>query len=550
MLRRTSTERGSGLSAKTLFRRFYLPRRGIPPVVVALCGRNPVLSVAWESAEGCGEKCKAPWESGKGCCEKGNSPRERRKGPRESLKGPSHHPKASWGDAGVSASLRELCHHFSESRYRWSSRAMIARGWESLEAQSVTKQLLHDFLRSGWMSYALRNKRARDGNPVMEQSLLSMDKKLELLTRELADRHEFADALRDKHEIRELNAFNPGTWALEAEIASQEKEKERQLLTWLEVPFTREFVERITSRLSYEHKITYVQPIDTVEEAFSHVATEVNDELERGFAGSATVYFAGVQIAKFKLTPLLARFVPKVFRPRELAWVPTLPSDAQAVEPDRSRYAAEHCALVITQPAMTLIVPTPLDFGGGLVVAMSELVKDQVAKANGVLDLSTPYVDAPFLEAVRQRVLAGTLDASRWKAAAWVAGGTQPSSIDAHALFKDDWALLAAAPWAGNVRREWAILKHTVENGERPRFWSERFADSYGFRMRTRDHTWLIGRVFVDTTQPCASSGTAIEWLPENPINRDERSFFSNQQVARLGRMYVQVREAHGETDW
>jgi hypothetical protein len=42
-----------------------------------------------------------------------------------------------------------------------------------------------------------------------------------------------------------------------------------------------------------------------------------------------------------------------------------------------------------------------------------------------------------------------------------------------------------------------ALLKYHSENGEKARFWSGDFEGHYGFRLRTRDHSWIEGDIYI-----------------------------------------------------
>jgi hypothetical protein len=75
------------------------------------------------------------------------------------------------------------------------------------------------------------------------------------------------------------------------------------------------------------------------------------------------------------------------------------------------------------------------------------------------------------------------------------------------------WNLVRSHHWSGDFQGPASTLKYLLEEGfERPRAWSCEYAGQYGFRMRTRDHTWLHGEVYV-LPSPTNDSGLAAETM-------------------------------------
>ena len=60
------------------------------------------------------------------------------------------------------------------------------------------------------------------------------------------------------------------------------------------------------------------------------------------------------------------------------------------------------------------------------------------------------------------------------------------------------WDAFVSSPWAEEIDSPALImLKHLCERGiERPHFWTLQHKGHYGFRVRTRDHSWIVGRIF------------------------------------------------------
>lgn len=106
------------------------------------------------------------------------------------------------------------------------------------------------------------------------------------------------------------------------------------------------------------------------------------------------------------------------------------------------------------------------------------------------------------------------------------------TSTEIHKQIQAEWHALAVCAWTKDVTDQYALLKYHVENGEKARFWSSPFAHHFGFRLRTRDHTWLVGRLYID---PTASS-------PEKPVPPVFHAFKMRNREHRamqVGRMYM-----------
>lgn len=66
--------------------------------------------------------------------------------------------------------------------------------------------------------------------------------------------------------------------------------------------------------------------------------------------------------------------------------------------------------------------------------------------------------------------------------------------------------------------------------GERARFWHKAYENHYGFRVRTRDHTWIEGFLFIDHAEPVATESTLA-------VVGDSRA--SGSSLVRHGRMHL-----------
>ncbi|AKC83116.1 hypothetical protein IMCC26134_10590 [Verrucomicrobia bacterium IMCC26134] len=93
------------------------------------------------------------------------------------------------------------------------------------------------------------------------------------------------------------------------------------------------------------------------------------------------------------------------------------------------------------------------------------------------------------------------------------------------------------APWTAETTGILANFKYYCEQRERPRFHNLSIDGLYGFRLRTRDHSWITGRIYiVPKTMTYAS--------PESKVPEIKILNSGQQILARMGRMILLVTEA------
>ena len=89
------------------------------------------------------------------------------------------------------------------------------------------------------------------------------------------------------------------------------------------------------------------------------------------------------------------------------------------------------------------------------------------------------------------------------------------------------------APWTAKTKGLLANLKYYCEQGERPRFNSCEVEGAYGFRLRTRDHNWIRGRVYVvPDALPYESESNDIPEINNN---------YGSSAMVRQGRLILSV---------
>jgi hypothetical protein len=119
----------------------------------------------------------------------------------------------------------------------------------------------------------------------------------------------------------------------------------------------------------------------------------------------------------------------------------------------------------------------------------------RVEVGGGSLDLTREF-GVPLLDHMRGVVLAATTGEPRFEPCT-----DELTSPEVFELIKDRWSAFVRAPWSAELKDKLALLKYCLENGERARFWTEEFKNHFGFRLRTRDHDWIKGNIFISA--PC-----------------------------------------------
>jgi hypothetical protein len=110
------------------------------------------------------------------------------------------------------------------------------------------------------------------------------------------------------------------------------------------------------------------------------------------------------------------------------------------------------------------------------------------------------------------------------------------TTSEIYAYVKKEWDAFISCPWTGEVKGDLALLKFHVENNEKPRFWSCAFKDHFGFRLRTRDHSWITGEIFLSLLQPPSTKNLPLT------IHKNESGYGGNETwVASLGRFFLKV---------
>ena len=99
------------------------------------------------------------------------------------------------------------------------------------------------------------------------------------------------------------------------------------------------------------------------------------------------------------------------------------------------------------------------------------------------------------------------------------------------------WDAFINAPWERAVTEDVAMIKHLCERKiETPHVWSYPIKGHYGLRVRTRDHDWILARMY------CPPDSFA----PSKPITADSVVYVQNSRgwcvdLIKVGTCYIQV---------
>jgi hypothetical protein len=106
------------------------------------------------------------------------------------------------------------------------------------------------------------------------------------------------------------------------------------------------------------------------------------------------------------------------------------------------------------------------------------------------------------------------------------------TTSDIGKIIGSDFTKFVEAPWTPKTNGVLGNLKYYCEQGERPRFYNLNLEGLYGFRLRTRDHSWILGEVYL-VPKSLPYSGSPAE-VPEIISSHD-------RVLARIDRLLIMV---------
>lgn len=194
----------------------------------------------------------------------------------------------------------------------------------------------------------------------------------------------------------------------------------------------------------------------------------------------------------------------KGFRPKELDWIPTGDTATIAAAPPpaipvfRAFVDSSTGTLYLSD---TFIEPSDLP---GFMIDIVQRIRERIGQGPAELDLGRSYTDDPLMAWCKSAVAAQTHRTPMFPVSKEFA-----KSPEIYKKIKSHWDAFVDAPWSEAVTGDLARLKYQLESAERPRFWNGGFEGQYGFRVRTRDHDWIVGQVFIVPTHVPIAVGTA-----------------------------------------
>jgi hypothetical protein len=295
----------------------------------------------------------------------------------------------------------------------------------------------------------------------------------------------------------------------------------------------------LSSLLSKIEQCEEAQEVQALDDCWPHCTVEIQDLDDAGRPKSCRIALGGEEARTLKITGNEKQFV-KEFRPPGLKWLPAhrdvrvkAPSDWWSRNRRFSAFLDSDRKLILCRTKIKL--PPSFDYAqrqeqyknheedfSDIACSLSARFDEIVAEENNALDLTKDYSGSALMAHLQGIVLSRTTDEPEFEPA-----DEEIGSAEIEERIKEHWEAFMTCSWSGAIEGALALLKYSVENRERVRFWSGDFKNHYGFRLRTRDHDWLVGEVFV-ATPPMSPPGRLKVW--------------SNSEVATIGALALRVR--------
>jgi len=219
-----------------------------------------------------------------------------------------------------------------------------------------------------------------------------------------------------------------------------------------------------------------------------------------------------------KIRPGVVRYL-KGFRPESVRWLPSTEESLNVVEQESDGQSADAIHVFVDDEGNVLIsavkciveeqkeravkdrygsesveshwVKWEVDMNL-LTTSLESCFDERAARVQGELDLNEPYADNGMMKHLRDFVMSHTIPEPPFERT-----DVELTSPEIYKLIIAHWDELARCPWSNSIKHTPALLKHCVENGEKARFWVQDYKNHYGFRLRTRDHSWIGGRIYI-----------------------------------------------------
>lgn len=365
------------------------------------------------------------------------------------------------------------------------------------------------------------------------------------------------DVTKLKDKIRELESQKVQT----ARDIEALKKAEQQSEEVVQRSFDEE--DLMTSVLKNQYRCEEAVVVDGMDEVFKLLPVEVTQLDSAGRPKQCTISIAQQQQVVLNVKPTENHFW-KNFRPATLRWLPAAEeeesdqawqhhyNDAQTLH-RHPKGTSERVRVFLDSKSNKFVISQKLgwhcvekqqnypykeetiyfeDDFEDVAIQLGAKLKNLVEAEGGELDLEKSYRDNPFLAHARSEVASLTSSKPLFKESSEVL-----TSVEVYKTIKDEWDAFVNCPWSGQISSTLALLKYHVENGERVRFWSGDFENNYGLRLRTRDHDWIVGQLFIEKSRKAATAkammqihGCKDDWV-----------------VASLGRLFISVSRDRSE---
>ncbi len=394
---------------------------------------------------------------------------------------------------------------------------------------------------------------------IKEKTTLQSDLKTEKVRKETVLRQSEAEGL-------DVTKLRDKIHELDAQIMESEKalEKLRGFKDELQAVAARSFERHdlMVSVLTNVFDCKEALVIDGIAEAYKLLPVEITELDAAGRPSECTVSIARGHQIKLSVKSTDSRFW-KNFRPKVLEWVSDDASNAgiayysQGHARRSARDVAERVRVFFDKVRDQIVLSQPLEWATkhkqsnypydeisekhtdkfeGIARELATELKAGAQAEDNVVDLQRAYEEGSFFAHVRSELIAQTTSTPLFKENKEVL-----ASAEVLKRIKAEWDAFVNCPWSEQVTGTLALLKYHVENGERPRFWNGAFENQYGFRVRTRDHDWIVGQLFVENTAEAAKPSHRIRLIEEGSEYSRSRSRSVSTQVVSLGKLYLNV---------
>ncbi len=174
---------------------------------------------------------------------------------------------------------------------------------------------------------------------------------------------------------------------------------------------------------------------------------------------------------------------------------------------------------------------TLIDDLSGLFGELHARLRNELPPEGAPIRADVTYEPGSVAWAVQQRLLEATVQPQSFRECT-----TYLRSPEIERILEPHWKAFVRCRWHAGVAGDLALLKHLAEMGEKPKLWNARIEGHYGFRMRTRDHDWLVGELFVfpeNDTEP-----SDPEWMD---VYTESGWSSKTGRVAVVGRLALRV---------